>query len=37
MAAPMALTDVLDRRSLPAGFALSLGPWDVRVFVATTS
>ncbi|RSM91483.1 beta-galactosidase [Kibdelosporangium aridum] len=37
VAAPMALTDVLDRRSLPAGFALSLDPWDVRVFVATKS
>ncbi|WP_328500836.1 beta-galactosidase [Streptomyces sp. NBC_00457] len=31
--APMALTDVLDGTAAPAGTALRLGAWDVRVFV----
>ncbi|WP_158850200.1 beta-galactosidase [Saccharothrix deserti] len=32
--APVELSDVLDGGSVPAGTALDLGPWDVRVFVA---
>jgi beta-galactosidase len=32
--APAALTDVLDGSSVPAGHALDLGAWDVRVLVA---
>ncbi|MDX3310475.1 beta-galactosidase [Streptomyces sp. NPDC054884] len=32
--APADLTDVLDDRPVPAGAALRLGPWDVRVLVA---
>ncbi|MEU1519999.1 beta-galactosidase [Streptomyces sp. NPDC005811] len=33
-AVPVDLTDALDGRSVPAGSALDLGPWDVRVLVA---
>ncbi|MFJ4978172.1 beta-galactosidase [Streptomyces coeruleorubidus] len=32
--APVELSDALDSASLPAGAALELGPWDVRVFVS---
>ncbi|MDH6622218.1 beta-galactosidase [Streptomyces sp. LBL] len=32
--APVDLTDALDGTSLPAGAALDLGAWDVRVFVS---
>ncbi|MFI6151753.1 beta-galactosidase [Kitasatospora sp. NPDC051170] len=32
--APVALTDVLGGASVPAGGAVTLGAWDVRVFVA---
>jgi beta-galactosidase len=31
--APAPLSDLLDGTSVPTGMALSLGPWDVRVFV----
>ena len=34
VAVPVHLTDVLDGTSVPAGTALELGPWDVRVLVA---
>ncbi|MGW0580763.1 beta-galactosidase [Streptomyces sp. NPDC002920] len=33
--APVDLSDALDSASVPAGAALDLGPWDVRVLVAT--
>jgi beta-galactosidase len=35
--APLALSDVLDGSSVPAGAELTLGAWDVRVFVAPGS
>lgn len=35
VAAPVALTDVLNGTPVPAGTALDLGAWDVRVFVTT--
>jgi len=31
--APAPLSDLLDGTNVPTGMALSLGPWDVRVFV----
>lgn len=34
---PVDLTDVLDGSPVPAGTALELGPWDVRVFVSSDS
>ncbi|WP_141207036.1 beta-galactosidase [Streptomyces griseorubiginosus] len=33
---PVDLSDVLDGTSVPAGTALALGPWDVRVLVTAT-
>jgi beta-galactosidase len=32
--APVDLSDALNGTSLPAGTALDLGPWDVRVLVS---
>ncbi|NGO46123.1 beta-galactosidase [Streptomyces ureilyticus] len=37
VSAPVALTDVLNGTSVPAGTALVLGAWDIRVLVASSN